>query len=738
MQSLPSSTRNSLKISSSIGLSSTICESNVPTSQLTFADPSTQILKTEKNYYKSRIRTGLTPRIERRIVVSDVQNFESDGVSPRTSIPSKDYRSQTGFLNEGIHIRKLSVNFKNETGEKLKKYIKKSKDKETRMSVGSNDVMSEMLDPHTPFRDSFLIVQKSKISFFELHSRSKRECKTSLKKAVVQNELNIPSFTAQIPRKSMQKIEKVSVKEAIRDKDWIGKAKSQITTMFFSCLNKSNGMEMVLPTDSFFYYKYYLGKGNNSNLIKQCLSSRWWWTRVSEDEIGSANLVWTQWKDKKTLNALPKLSAQHVIDSVLGMTITTNARYHPADSHTRPKLVDISQLGYNFITRSKSFATLKLAQYQSASLRMHNKIEHNFHLSNKKALFFNLKTYYDIMGIDVFNIIPVTFHINNAEDVAYLEFENCFKSYEELTDECGRKPANLWIVKPGENSNRGNGITVCTSLDQIRSELKSNPHPRTGKHTFIIQKYIEKPFLINKRKFDIRCFSLVTCLNGVIQAYFFSEGYLRTASKPFSLQATNKFIHLTNDAVQKHSDDYGKFESGNKMSYNDFQRYIDNHNDKNVNFIEEVLPQIKLIVKHTVEAVFLKLDPNSRAHSFEVFGYDFLIDSDLKPWLLEVNTNPCLELSSPHLARIIPNMIENALRICLDPFFQEPPSHIKHMITPNPSDLPENKFELIFHSVHDGAKLTEKFRNSACLDQNEIEELSNEADDIQESDSEEI
>ena len=92
MQSLPSSTRNSLKISSSIGLSSTICESNVPTSQLTFADPSTQILKTEKNYYKSRIRTGLTPRIERRIVVSDVQNFESDGVSPRTSIPSKDYK----------------------------------------------------------------------------------------------------------------------------------------------------------------------------------------------------------------------------------------------------------------------------------------------------------------------------------------------------------------------------------------------------------------------------------------------------------------------------------------------------------------------------------------------------------------------------------------------------------------------------------------------------------------------
>ena len=276
------------------------------------------------------------------------------------------------------------------------------------------------------------------------------------------------------------------------------------------------------------------------------------------------------------------------------------------------------------------------------------------------------------------------------------------------------------------------------SLEQIRSELKSNPHTKTGKHTFIIQKYIEKPFLVNKRKFDIRCFSLITCLNGVTQGYFFSEGYLRTASKNFSLSITNKYIHLTNDAVQKHSEDYGKFENGNKMSYNDFQRYLDNHyTDKSVSFIEEILPQIKKIVRDTMQAVFLKLDPNNRAHSFEIFGYDFLIDSDLKPWLLEVNTNPCLELSSPHLARIIPSMIDNALRICLDPIFQEPPSHIKRIASSNPNDIPENKFELIFHSLVDGEKLIEMFRNTVCLDQQEIEELSNEADDLQESESDE-
>jgi hypothetical protein len=48
-----------------------------------------------------------------------------------------------------------------------------------------------------------------------------------------------------------------------------------------------------------------------------------------------------------------------------------------------------------------------------------------------------------------------------------------------------------------------------------------------------------------------------------------------------------------------------------------------------------------------------------------------MIDTNFNVWLIEVNTNPCLETSSIHLARIIPNMIENAMMIALDPIFPE-------------------------------------------------------------------
>jgi len=41
---------------------------------------------------------------------------------------------------------------------------------------------------------------------------------------------------------------------------------------------------------------------------------------------------------------------------------------------------------------------------------------------------------------------------------------------------------------------------------------------------------------------------------------------------------------------------------------------------------------------------------------------DFMIDDCLKPWLIEINTNPCLELSCPLLERIIPSLVEQVFR----------------------------------------------------------------------------
>ena len=109
---------------------------------------------------------------------------------------------------------------------------------------------------------------------------------------------------------------------------------------------------------------------------------------------------------------------------------------------------------------------------------------------------------------------------------------------------------------------------MCLTLDEIKAILK-----RGGKHhdgtakSFMLQEYIERPFLYQRRKFDIRHYILVTSINGRFKGYWFKRGYIRTSSSEYTLNHGQANVHLTNDAVQKNLPDYGKYEKGNKVSY---------------------------------------------------------------------------------------------------------------------------------------------------------------------------
>jgi hypothetical protein len=86
--------------------------------------------------------------------------------------------------------------------------------------------------------------------------------------------------------------------------------------------------------------------------------------------------------------------------------------------------------------------------------------------------------------------------------------------------------------------------------------------------SLILQKYITNPLLYNGRKFDIRTYMLLTVNNGNLRGYWYQDGYIRTSSSIWTLDnIADTFIHLTNDAIQKNSNNYGKYEPGNKLTY---------------------------------------------------------------------------------------------------------------------------------------------------------------------------
>jgi hypothetical protein len=74
--------------------------------------------------------------------------------------------------------------------------------------------------------------------------------------------------------------------------------------------------------------------------------------------------------------------------------------------------------------------------------------------------------------------------------------------------------------------------------------------------------------------------------------------------------------HLTNDAVQKNGQDYGKYEKGNKVSYADFQKYLINHVNPDVDFFKHILPKMKEMATESIRATYSMLDPERREHNF--------------------------------------------------------------------------------------------------------------------------
>jgi len=129
-------------------------------------------------------------------------------------------------------------------------------------------------------------------------------------------------------------------------------------------------------------------------------------------------------------------------------------------------------------------------------------------------------------------------------------------------------------------------------------------------------------------------------------------------------------VHLTNNAVQKYSENYGSFEDGNQLSYKRLQQILnEQYPDCGVSVYENLVPQMKDLIIKSMSAVRKKLDPYKRKHTFEMFGYDFILDEDFNVWLIEVNTNPCIKESSNLLKILIPRMIEDMMRITVDRAF---------------------------------------------------------------------
>ena len=101
------------------------------------------------------------------------------------------------------------------------------------------------------------------------------------------------------------------------------------------------------------------------------------------------------------------------------------------------------------------------------------------------------------------------------------------------------------------------------------------------KEAYVISKYIDNPLLIGGKKFDMRLYVLVTSFRP-LKAYMFKQGFCRFCNEKYTSDISeidNMFIHLTNVAIQKHSDVYND-KHGGKWSVQSLRFYLESTRGK--------------------------------------------------------------------------------------------------------------------------------------------------------------
>lgn len=91
--------------------------------------------------------------------------------------------------------------------------------------------------------------------------------------------------------------------------------------------------------------------------------------------------------------------------------------------------------------------------------------------------------------------------------------------------------------------------------------------------------------------------------------------------------------------------------------------------NRDVDFDREILPKMKYQAYVALQSVSKKINPYRRKNCFELFGLDFMLDSDMNSWLIEANTNPCMEESSKLLEILLPRLIDDMMKLTVDKVF---------------------------------------------------------------------
>ncbi|XP_012590455.1 PREDICTED: protein monoglycylase TTLL8-like, partial [Condylura cristata] len=126
-------------------------------------------------------------------------------------------------------------------------------------------------------------------------------------------------------------------------------------------------------------------------------------------------------------------------------------------------------------------------------------------------------------------------------------------------------------------------------------------------------------------------------------------------------------IHLCNNSIQKHlkndKDRSPLLPCHNMWTSTRFQEYLQRRGRGAV-WGTVIYPAMKRAIADTMKVGQDHVE--ARKNSFELYGADFVLGRDFKPWLIEINSSPTMHPSTPVTAQLCAQVQEDTIKVVVD------------------------------------------------------------------------
>lgn len=449
---------------------------------------------------------------------------------------------------------------------------------------------------------------------------------------------------------------------------------------------------IYLNIDSSIHYfrPYLLSKTYDNIPTTHYLSTKSWQEYISNEKFGGnhqgilnqsnyCSLV-SEWQSQHPVQLLPSglpskesriifsdYKSLNLVKTVIKSTSTLVLSIHNLDSDYQTPIEPLHPGISIFFHKSPNWHFRhKIDSHFLCPGQRYNHIPGQDHMVNKDEAADNAREYGEYYKnrpecFDPWKFMPYTYNL--ADSFQCREFMNTLSHDKD-------SPNIKWIRKKSRNSHNADGVTIITSkvAQEMLNEYTQKDKCTKKMSKFIVQQYIQSPLLVEGRKFDFRVYMLIASMDPLIILYH--DGFLRVSLMDYDPTSDDTMTHVTNTNLVKeamseiNANDREIYQAMEKQmwTFEVFEKYMIKMDLVEEHWLEEyVRPNMKRNMLHLVRMTVEKMLRHPRV--FEMYGVDFMFDSDLHLWFLEVNRSPAMQATTEEKGRIQSKLIEDVLDI---------------------------------------------------------------------------